>query len=252
MTPFVVKIGGSVLGDAEWLARFAAHAGEAARPLVVVHGGGPEISGLAERLAIPVSWVDGRRVTTPEMLDVAAMVLNGRVNKRVVAALLGAGVDAVGLSGEDGGLLAASARDGGVLGRVGELRGVRAQLLELLLAHGHTPVVSPISRGEDGSLNVNADEVAAGVGVAVGAAELLFLTDVAGVHDGRDWRACLSSSEAAELLAAGVATGGMAVKVRSALAALEAGVPLVRIGGLEMLTDLTAGTALRPAVEVAA
>jgi acetylglutamate kinase len=249
----VIKIGGSVLSDPAWLAAFAAHARDAEGALVVVHGGGPEISALCDRLGVPVAWSAGRRVTTPEALDVASMVLSGLLNKRVVAALVGAGVDAIGLSGEDGALLTARPREGGALGRVGELEAVRDGLLRDLLARGMTPVLSPISRGSDGAaLNVNADEAATGIAAALGAEELLYLTDVDGVRAGGEVVPALVANEAEALIASGEAAGGMAVKLEAALAALSAGVSCVRIGTLDMLTSPAAGTALRAGVEALA
>jgi acetylglutamate kinase len=249
----VVKIGGAALADPQWLGNLADVVAQSSHALVFVHGGGPEISALSERLEVPVQWVNGRRATTPEALDVAAMVLSGRVNKRIVSALVAAGVDALGISGEDATLLLASPRDGGALGRVGTVEKVRTELLVSLLTLGLTPVVSPISRGTDGgALNVNADEVATAVAAQMGASELLFLTDVAGVHDGTDTLASLNVVDAMGLMESGVASGGMAVKVEAGIAALRAGVSCVRIGGLEMLVDNLAGTALRDAVEVSA
>lgn len=251
MSPRVVKVGGSVLGDPAWLASFAEHVAAASGPIVVVHGGGPEISELSSRLGVAVRWVDGRRVTPPEAMDVTAMVLSGRINKRVVAALLTAGVDAVGLSGEDGKLLVARPRENGALGRVGELVSVRASLLGALLDAGYTPVVSPVSRGVDAApLNVNADEAATAIAAALGASELLYLTDVPGVLAGGAVVPGLSAAEAEGLVVSGAATGGMAVKLEAALAALGGGVHCVRIGTLELLTSPDAGTAVRAGEEV--
>ncbi len=250
MSARVVKIGGSVLSDASWLALFAEHVLEADDRLVIVHGGGPEINELSERLGVETAWVDGRRVTSPEVLDAAQMVLSGRINKRVVSALLDAGVNAVGLSGVDGALVTARVRNGGALGRVGELTSVRPVVLQALLAIGATPVVSPISRGTDGgALNVNADEVATGIAAALGAPELLFLTDVPAVREDDHELASITAADAASLVARGVATGGMAVKLEAARGALAGGVPLVRIGSLAILTDSEAGTGVRPGVE---
>lgn len=253
MSVRVVKVGGSVLSDAGWLASLAEHVGQAEGRLVIVHGGGPEINALAERLGVAFTWVDGRRVTSPEVLDAAQMVLSGRINKRVVSALLDAGVNSVGISGVDGALVTARVRDGGALGRVGELVSVHPGVLQALLAVGATPVVSPISRGTDGgALNVNADEVATGIAVALGASELLYLTDVPAVRDGEVDLSTLTAADAAALIAGGKATGGMAVKLEAARSALVGGVPCVRIGSLTILTDNEAGTAVRPGVEVLA
>ncbi|HEX7119676.1 MAG TPA: acetylglutamate kinase [Longimicrobiales bacterium] len=239
----VVKVGGRVLGEPDWLARFGELAARAGDGLVVVHGGGPEVDELCGRLGVPVERASGLRVTTPEVLDVASMVLSGRLNKRLVRRLVGAGVDALGVSGEDGGLVVAEPAANGALGRVGENVRVRGELLRRLLALGVVPVISPISRGTDGgALNVNADDVATAVAVALGAIELLFVTDVAGVHDGTKERATLDAAEAAVLLSCGVARDGMAVKLKAGLRALRSGVTAVRIGPVEALADSRVGT----------
>jgi acetylglutamate kinase len=249
----VVKIGGSALSDGAWLTAFAGAAAESRVPLVVVHGGGPDITRLSERLGIEVRWQHGRRVTSPEALDVASMVLNGRINQRVVCALLAAGVDALGLSGVDGGLLRASLAEGGALGRVGRVNAVRSALLRTLIAEGQTVVVSPISLGEDGEpLNVNADDAAAAIASALGATELVFLTDVPGVRDAAGLRRWLDAGEAAGLVTSGIAAGGMGVKLSAGMRALDGGVRAVRIGDASVLYDAAAGTVLRSrAVEVA-
>jgi acetylglutamate kinase len=241
----VVKIGGSALGDAAWLKAFADAASTSGVPLVVVHGGGPDITVLSERLGVEVQWHEGRRVTPPETLDVAAMVLTGRINKRIVATLLSAGVDAVGLSGIDGGLIRAQLADGGALGRVGRTTSVRAALLRSLLLAGHTVVVSPISLGNDGeALNVNADDAAAAIAAALNATELIFLTDVPGVRDAAGLRRWLDAGEAAALVDSGVVFGGMGVKLGAGVRALDSGVPSVRIGDATVLFDAAAGTVL--------
>jgi acetylglutamate kinase len=241
----VVKIGGAALTDAAWLDAFAAQVARAATPLVIVHGGGPAINELSDRLGIPVKWSGGRRVTTAAALDVASMVLSGRLNKRIVGRLVGAGADALGMSGEDGGLVSAEVAQGGALGLVGQV----VELLERLVSQGMVPVLSPICRGENGEpLNVNADEVAAAVAVAVRAPELLFVTDVAGVRDGAGvMRAELEAQEARALIAADAAKGGMAVKLEAALTALSMGVGVVRIGQVSALTAESSGTRIRTA-----
>jgi acetylglutamate kinase len=249
----VVKIGGAALADASWLGAFAAAAAASPGPLVVVHGGGPDITSLSARLGLEVRWHEGRRVTDRAALDVAAMVLSGRVNGSIVAALLGAGVDALGLSGLDGALLRAALVDDGALGRVGRVTAVRAELLRRLLAAGHTVVISPISLGEDGdALNVNADDAAAAVAAALGATELVFLTDVPGVRDAAGIRRWLDAGEAATLVQSGVAHGGMGVKLSAGVKALGAGVPAVRIGDAAVLYDAAAGTVLRAPAAVGA
>jgi len=253
MSVRVVKIGGAALADDAWLATFAAEAARSSARLLIVHGGGPDINDVAGALGLGFTWVGGRRVTSPELLDVVSMVLNGRVNKRIVRALRNAGVDAIGLSGEDGGLIEADIAEGGTIGRVGAVRSVRGDLLALVEERSLVPVIAPVSAGSDGgALNVNADEAAAAVAVAAGAAELLFITDVAGVLADGVVRSELSAAEASSLIENGVATGGMALKLRTALAALETGVKGVRIGNSAALTDETAGTRIGVAREVTA
>jgi acetylglutamate kinase len=248
----VVKVGGAALADPSWVASFAAAAAVSTVPMVVVHGGGPGITSLSERLGIGFTWFQGRRVTSEAALDVAGMVLNGRVNKELVAALVAAGVDALGLSGIDGGLLRAETVQGGALGRVGRVTSVRTALLESLLAAGHTIVLSPISLGEDERpLNVNADDAAAAVATALHATELVFLTDVAGVLEGGVVRQSLDVAAAEALVRTGVATGGMAVKIGAGLEALAAGVRGVRIGDPSVLFDEGAGTWLAAAAAAA-
>jgi acetylglutamate kinase len=242
----VVKIGGSALGDASWLEAFGEAAARSALPLVIVHGGGPDITALSERLGVEVRWHEGRRVTPPDALDVAAMVLNGRINKRIVAALQAAGVDAVGVSGLDGALLRAELMEAGRLGRVGRITAVRRALLSTLLSAGHAVVISPISLCDDGAaVNVNADDAAAAVAAALDAEELVFLTDVPGVRDAAGVRRWLNAGEASALVDSGVAFGGMGVKLDAGVRALQSGVASVRIGDRSVLLDAAAGTVLR-------
>jgi acetylglutamate kinase len=242
----VVKVGGAVAGAPSELAALASSVAGIAGARVVVHGGGAEITAWQKRLDLPVEWRDGLRVTTPEAIKVTAMVLSGWVNKRVVAALIDAGEIAVGISGEDGGLLRAVRREGGKLGEVGEITAVEPRVLRALLAAGLLPVVSPVSRGPEGApLNVNADEAAIALAVGLAADRLLLVSDVPGVLVDGAALPRVTASGAAELLERGVATGGMAVKMRQALEAARAGVE-VRIGDGALLTDAGAGTCVLP------
>jgi acetylglutamate kinase len=238
----VLKAGGSCLEDAAWLASFAAAAARLRGPVLVVHGGGPELSRVQRLLGCEPQWVEGRRVTPPQAAEALRMVLSGAVNKRLVAALVGAGMQAVGLSGEDAGLLRATAEAG--MGRTGRIAAVRDELLRGWLGEGITPVLSPVSRGDDGgALNVNADEAAAHVAEAVGAARLLFLSDVPAVRalSGQPLRE-VDAAGVEELATSGAASGGMLPKLRAAALAARGGVAEVRVGGLEMLADPAAGT----------
>lgn len=245
----VVKLGGVQVGDAHGLSAVAARVAALPGRRVVVHGGGAEISAWQERLELPVSWHDGLRVTSVEGVKLTAMVLSGWMNKRVVQAFEDAGVPAVGISGEDGSLLGAVRARDGALGEVGRVVDVRPRVVDALLEAGFLPVVSPVSRGPEGSpLNVNADEAALHLAAALGADRIYLVSDVPGVLDrGRLLRE-LSTSEAEALVEDGVATGGMAVKVRQALVAATAGVE-VAIGDAAILDDFRAGTVLHGVAE---
>jgi acetylglutamate kinase len=240
--PLVVKVGGNEVDDTAWLREFAAAVARMSA-VVVVHGGGKEITTLQRILGAEPGWRDGLRYTSPEAMRAVSMVLSGVVNKRIVAALLDAGRDALGLSGEDGALLRARLLDDGALGRVGEVTEVREELLHSLLFLEMVPVLSPVSRGPDGGpLNVNADDAAAAVAGALHAGELLMVSNVACVMDGAQPLARIGAAEVEPLIASGAVSGGMAPKLRAALRALRGGVGAVRIGGPEMLDDPHAGT----------
>ena len=241
----VVKIGGNELDRPEWVSA-CAKALAAGGPTVVVHGGGRAVSGLSRRLSLPVEKREGLRVTTPQVAEVVEMVLAGPVNRLLVTALRAAGLDAIGLSGADGGLLTATQMAGG-LGYVGEITRVRTPLIESLLLAGLTPVIAPVTPDPAGSpvaLNVNADSAAAVIAAALRATELLFVSDVAGVQIGEVPQATISTGEIERLIADGTASDGMAAKLRSARQALAGGAHAVRIGDLRMLTDPSAGTRL--------
>jgi acetylglutamate kinase len=241
----VLKVGGSELareGFAADLAAVVASLVAAGGRAVVVHGGGPEIDALLARLGIERRFFAGQRVTDQPTLDAVEMMLSGHVNKRLVALLLAAGVDAVGLSGVDRGLVRVEPWSA-ALGRVGRVVAVRGEVLEDLLAAGVVPVLSPISLGDDGPYNVNADHVAAAVAVALGAARLTFLTNVPGVKVGARWSRRLAARRAPGLMARGVIRDGMVPKVEAALGALGAGVGEVRITDLSGLAA-GGGTAL--------
>lgn len=253
MTPSVtvLKVGGNEVDEPCWLIRFARAVAARGGHLVVVHGGGKEVTALQRLMGAEPEWRDGLRVTTPEGMRAVSMVLSGTVNKRLASALVSAGVEAVGISGEDGGLLRAQVAHGGRMGRVGEIEKVRVELLRAWLGQGLTPVVSPVSRGPDGSsLNVNADDAAAAVARAMGAAELLFVSNVPGVLDRGCTLEMVDGDEVEALIAAGTADGGMAPKLRAAARASEV-VKRVRIGGLEMLDNPAAGTRVCAAAALA-
>jgi acetylglutamate kinase len=241
----VVKLGGNTLDQPAWVAE-CARGLAALQPLVVVHGGGRAVTALSRRLNLPVEQRDGVRVTTPEVAEVVEMVLGGPMNRLLVTALRAAGVDALGLSGVDGGLLTAVPAAEG-LGHVGEIAAVRASLLESLLRAGLTPVVAPVAPGADNAgvpFNVNADQAAAAIAAAIHAEELLFVSDVSGVEIDGVAQGVLPAADVEALIDRGVASRGMAVKLRAAARALGAGVRAVRIGDLAMLASASAGTRL--------
>jgi acetylglutamate kinase len=243
LTPRVVKLGGNELDRPGWLQACALALAASPAPTVVVHGGGQAVSALSRRLELPVVKRDGRRISTKGVAEVVEMVLGGPVNRQVVEALRAAGLDPIGLSGVDGGLLTAEPLPGD-LGHVGRITAVRTALLEQLLRAGFTPVVAPMAPGPDGGvpLNVNADDAAAAIAGALHAAELLQVSDVPGIAIDGTTQPAVSWSEIGGLIDRGVITDGMVVKVRAAAAALSGGAGAVRIGGLEMLADPAAGT----------
>ena len=244
----VLKVGGRVQNDPTLAPQVAEAWDATSRSLVVVHGGGDEVSALQGAFGLTPEFVDGRRITTPRDMDLVRMALSGTANKRLVAALVHEGVRAVGISGEDASLLAATPVSAAKLGHVGEVQRVNASLLWHLLDGGYLPVISPVSRNvglELGPmLNVNADDAAAAIAAAVAAEELLLVSDVPGVmRDGRVLSA-LTIDEAVALLSDGTAAGGMMAKLQAAAAALAGGVPRVRVGDLAILTDARRGTTI--------
>lgn len=241
----VVKVGGNEVDDSQWTARLAAAVAASPAATLVVHGGGKEVSDLQRALGAEPEWRDGLRVTTPEALRAVAMVLSGVVNKRLVSALLGAGMAAAGISGEDGGTLQAVPARGGAMGRTGEIVEVRPRLLELLMGDGFVPVVSPVSRGPDGgALNVNADDAAAAVAGALRADRFLLVSNVPGVLKEGGTLGSVTAAELEALIGEGTASGGMIPKLRAGMRAADAGVRDVRIGDISLLTDPEAGTRL--------
>lgn len=252
LTVRVVKLGGNELERPEWLAA-CARALKAIEPIVVVHGGGQAVTELSRRLDLPVDKRDGRRVTTPAVAEVVEMVLAGPANRLVVAALRAAGLDAIGLSGVDGGLLTAAPALGG-LGHVGDIVAVRSSLLHSLLLAGLVPVIAPMAPGPEAGLpyNVNADDAAAAVAGALTAAELLYISDVPGVRVNGVVQPSLAAADVETLIDRGAATDGMAAKLRAGAAALSAGARAVRIGDLQLFERPSAGTRIvAPAVRAA-
>ena len=224
----VVKYGGHAMTNDERAAEFASDVALlqslGVRP-VVVHGGGPQINAMLERLEVESEFVNGLRKTTPAVMEVVEMVLCGSLNKKIASKINAAGGRAVGISGKDDSLVLAQQRDP-ALGLVGDPQTVRVPLLTSLLDGGIVPVIAPVATDEAGSsYNVNADTMAGAIASALDAASLLLLTDVAGVLDG-DMKLLpqLTAAAAKQLTEDGTASGGMIPKLGTAMDAVAGGV----------------------------
>jgi acetylglutamate kinase len=260
----VVKYGGAAMdsaGLADSFAQDVALLQSAGIEPVIVHGGGPAVTQMSARLGIETTFVDGLRVTDAATLDVATMVLAGKLNTEVVATLVADGVRAVGLSGVDGGLLLARKQGSDDatpdLGFVGEVIHVRVDVLSTLLAQRFVPVVASIAVDETGqAYNVNADVVASELAIALGAKKLIYVNDVPGlIGPSGELLSELSAEQCLDLLSRdGVVDGGMIPKLESAVRALKAGVGRVHLVDgrvehsvvLELFTPEGVGTMIAP------
>jgi acetylglutamate kinase len=234
----VIKIGGNELKAPGFIDDFGTILVKLGEPCIVVHGGGKEIDELQSQLGQQPIKIQGLRYTDIHALNAAMMVLCGLVSKKVVAGLINAGANAIGISGVDGGVLRVqkynhSDRD---LGYVGEIVSVDNDLLTLLLSHGITPVISPISLGVDGLIyNVNADEAASSIAIALHADSIDFVSNVPGVMQDKRLLPSLTEPESEQLIGLGAINKGMIPKVRSAISAAKGGVQNVRIVDLNNL-----------------
>ena len=267
----VIKYGGHAMGDAKLAPLFARDIvllRQVGVNPVVVHGGGPQIGRMLERLKIQSRFVDGLRVTDRETVGVVEMVLAGTINKEIVSAINAQGGFAVGLSGKDGNLIRADKirrtrrdPDSNIekvldLGLVGEPTEITPHILAFFKESDITPVIAPIGTGPGGeTLNINADAVAGAIASAVGAARLVMLTDVAGVMDAEgNLIPEMTVKEARARVGDGTVLGGMIPKIETCLLAIEKGVEgAVIIDGrvphallLELFTEHGAGTMIRP------
>ena len=244
----VIKIGGRPQLDPGLPIALAAAHRTAPGSLVVVHGGGDEVSTLQRLYGVEAQFAGGRRVTRALDLEIIRMALSGSANKRLVSLLADAGVAAIGLSGEDGNLLMADPLDPERYGYVGTPSGVNTELLQQLLHAGYLPVLSPVSRSTDramgATLNVNGDDAAAAIAAAIEAEELLLVSDVEGVLLDAQPVVSLGPEDAHRLIGNGTARGGMAAKLQAALSALDGGVHRVRISDIAAIADATRGTVL--------
>ena len=254
----VIKLGGRALEEEELRAIFAGELASLAGAwrVIVVHGGGAEVTAMSLRLGHEPRFHDGIRLTTEAEMEVVDMVLAGSANKRLVRALSAAGVRAAGICGSDGPTLEARPEAVPAGTRTGRIEGVETRLLTTLMDAGYVPVVSPVcDDGAGGGINVNADTVAFRVATAIGAAALLFISDIDGVlKDGAVLRR-LGPAAADREIEAGTITDGMIPKIRSSVAAVAAGVGRVHIGdydaegALNALLDGTRGTVLHAAAD---
>lgn len=263
----VVKYGGHAMGDEELgeaFCRDIALLKQSGVNPIVVHGGGPQIGAMLERMGIQSEFKDGLRVTDKATVEVVEMVLAGSINKQIVASVNGQGAKAIGLCGKDGNLVLAEKAKRKVvdpnsnvekiidLGFVGEPKHVDTHVLEAVTSAGLIPVIAPVCFGEDGeTYNVNADTFAGAIAGAMGAKRLLFLTDVPGVMDkDKVFQKELTVKQAKGMIADGTIAGGMIPKVETCIDAIEKGVEgVVILNGkvshavlLELFTDHGAGT----------
>ncbi len=245
----VVKLGGRTQTDSALPSALAQLWRRTSGRLVIVHGGGDQISSMQRMRGEEPVFIGGRRVTTDNVLEIVRMVLSGLANKRMVSDLVAAGIRAVGISGEDAGMLRAVPIDAATFGHSGAPERVDPSVILALLGAGYLPVISPVAARSDeaagGAYNVNGDDAAAAIATALGACELFIMADVPGVLDAdKTVVSKLTLEDIRALVADGVAGGGMAAKLDACASALAGGVGRVRIGDLAALGTPNAGTTI--------
>ena len=242
---FVVKFSGKVTEDKHNLASLAEELAlihQVGIRLCVIHGGGKQLSQLAEKLGVAQTVIEGRRVTDDDTLELAKMIFRGKINTEILACLRRRGIDAVGLSGVDGGVVKAVRRPPSEImdkttgethtvdfGHVGDIVEIDARLIELLLEKNYLPVVSSLGADDSGRIfNINADTIAAEIAVSLGAEKLVLLSDVNGIYLDPNVEetklTSLTAADALHLIESGRATGGMIPKLQSLISLLERGV----------------------------
>ncbi|GAW33928.1 acetylglutamate kinase [Roseovarius sp. A-2] len=253
----VIKLGGHAMGSDEAMETFARDVvlmSQVGVNPVIVHGGGPMINEMLEKLAIKSDFVNGKRVTDAATMEVVEMVLSGRVNKRIVQAINGQGGRAVGLSGKDAGMITCTPSSPD-LGLVGEPSEIDAEILHTMFEANIIPVIAPLGAGRNGeTFNINGDTAAGAVAAALKADRLLLLTDIDGVRDASGQVVTeLNADQIRQMTRDGVIAGGMIPKTETALAAIEGGVrAVVILDGrapnatlLELYTEHGAGSLIR-------
>lgn len=269
---FVVKFSGKVTEDKENLASLAEELAlmhQVGIRVCVIHGGGKQLSELAKKLGVVQTVIEGRRVTDDDTLDLAKMIFRGKINTEILAALRRRGIDAVGLSGVDGGVIKAVKRppkdvvvnkqtgetEKVDFGHVGDVVNVDARLINLLLENNYLPIISSLGADDEGKVfNINADTIASEIAAELGAEKLILLSDVNGIYldenDESSKISRLTSTEAREMIDTGRATGGMVPKLQNLISLLERGIGSAHvIGGKnrnallsEVFTDEGTGT----------
>ena len=251
---FVIKYGGAAMRDERLKVSFAQDVTILRKigiNIIIVHGGGKDITDLASALNIETRFVDGQRYTDEKMVDVVLMVLAGKLNKEIVNLINTNGGNAVGLCGMDNGLMKARRITEKDLGLVGDVSFVNISFLNLLLNNGMMPVIAPLAVDDDNKiLNVNADLAAGAIATALKAEKLVYLSDIEGVLVDKQLVSSLTHAEAESLIGRGAIHSGMIPKVRSAFTTLDAGVNKVHIIDgrikhsllLEIFTDEGVGT----------
>ncbi len=233
----VIKISGHYLDDDALLKQFANIVANFEGDVVIIHGGGKEITKLQNQLNIEPRYVDGLRITDADSLALVEMVLCGTVNKRLVRYLLASGVDAQGMSGVDRGLVRAAQmqHDEVDMGFTGTVVSVRESVIFEMLKNDVTPVISPVSVGESSNFNLNADPVTGAIANAISANKVVFISNVEGVLVDDVRMESLTSAQVSSYIDDGTIYGGMIPKVQTALDVLESGVPQVVITNLDGL-----------------
>jgi len=228
--PVVIKIGGTATEDPSVVTLLFREIGALGIPVVVVHGGGKTVSALSRNLGIEPEFRDGIRRTSVREMELVDMGLAGAVNTSLVRLAVAAGLRAVGLSGADDGMITGTPVDAAG-NRTAQVSNVEPRLLGLLLAEGILPILAPVASGSDGrGVNINADEAAQAIAVALHAKHLVFLSDIPGVLDGERVLSSISTADIDALVADRIVSGGMTAKLRSCAIAIGAGIEQVTIG----------------------
>lgn len=238
MGPSVLKLSGGLSDDPDALDRIADHIRQADRPVILVHGGGRQTNALCEKLSVPVRQVAGRRITDAATMQVLLQTVGGSVNRGLVSDLLSRGIDAIGLTGADGGLIIGRKRaplaiDGSVVdfGLVADIDFIRTDLLDTLMLAGLTPVIACLAwSSEHGHLNINADTLAVSIAAAMSASRLTFLMEPEALMDADNTPMPVVSPEGFEAgVKQGWISGGMRPKLETAFKAAAKGIPDVRL-----------------------